>query len=367
MVGDGHHDGGADGSIAHDAAIDAGATSDAGADAGMPDAGPPDAGSPSCACPPYPDVCTDPLVSTPTFTPDADALVGQLFDVIACAGTTLHIAMYEAQWTCIGDALRTALERNPALTIQIVTDDDNCPAGMCIFDALTDTGRVEVVRDTRSAYMHAKWVIADGARVWLGSANFSERSVCVDHNNAIVVDQPEIVARYEAVFSGFFGGAFGPMAQPVVTAGAYSVYFSPESPTSMPPNWQDDMVAAIDAATTRIDVMMNAWTQLDMATSLIAAHDRGVVVRVLVSNVYANDPPAQAILAAGIEIRRDNIHDKVLVVDDRVFTGSANWSANARENNEDVLSIQDATVAAAYRAEIDRVFASARAVDPVAP
>ncbi len=370
MVGGGGHDGGADaGPVTYDAGTDGGqVVVDAGSDAGaLPDSGPPDGGPPPCACPTFPDACTVPAANEPTFTPDADAMLGQLFDVIACADTTLHIAMYEALWPCIGDALRTALDRNAELTIQIVVDDDNCAAGACFFDDLP-TDRVTVVRDARSAYMHGKWVIADGTRVWLGSANFSERSMCVDHNNAIVVEQPEagtaggIVTRYEEVFAALFGGAFGPSAQPVVTSGEYSVYFSPESPTTQPPQWQDDIIAAMDAATTRIDVMMNAWTQTAFSDALIAAHERGVTVRVLVSSLYASDAPAQAALAAGIEVRRANIHDKLVVIDDSVFTGSANWSENARSNNEDVLRVDGAAVAALYAAEMDRIFASATPV-----
>ncbi len=356
------HDAGVDAQVAHDAGVDAQAAPDAGTDAATPDAGPPDAGPPPCACPAFPDSCSAPAVNEPAFTPNADALVGQLFDVIACATDTLHIAMYEASWPCLADGLRTALERNPSLTVQVVADDDNCAVGTCFFDDLMDTGRVEITRDSRSAYMHEKWVIADGARIWVGSANFAERSMCVDHNNSLVVEEPDIVARYEEVFGNHFGGGFGPTDQAPVSAGAYTVYFSPQSPTSGSAHWQDDILAAIGAATTRIDVMMSAWTLTEMADALIAAQGRGVAVRILVSSIYASGAPAQAALAGGIDVRQGNVHDKLIVVDDSVFTGSANWSVHARSNDEDVLRIDDAAVATAYGAEMDRVYADATAV-----
>ena len=65
----------------------------------------------------------------------------------------------------------------------------------------------------------------------------------------------------------------------------------------------------------------------------------------LVSHLYADDAPAQAVLADGIPIRRDNIHDKVIIIDGvSVATGSANYSMAADRNNENSIWIDDATV-----------------------
>jgi len=336
-------------------------------DAGLvaDDAGSPDAGPPPCACPVMPTTCVAPAADTPTFTPGG-GMLEQLFDVIACADTTLEIAIYEAEWTCLSSAIEAQLARDPDLTVRVVVDDDHCPPGDCIMDGITPSDRVTVVRDDRSSLMHHKWVIADGARLWVGSANWSERSFCVDHNDALVVEQPEIVARYREIFERMAtDGTFGPVApEPPTTAGAYTVYFSPESPTTMPAAWLTAMVAAIDASTTSVDVLTNAWTRTEISDALIRAHMRGVAVRAVVSHLYADDPPAQALLAAGIDVRRDNVHDKAMVIDAAtVVTGSANWSQNAWSNNENSLWIADPAVAATFTTEIDRVFAEARPVE----
>lgn len=355
---------------------DAGAGATDGGDRGGPpdagdrpaDAGGLDSGAADCACPALPASCDAPATGTPVFTPPAEAMLEQIFHVIACAESSLQIAMYEAEWPCIGEAIAAALARNPGLTVEVVADDERCAPGSCIFDDLP-AGRATIVRDARSAYMHHKFVIADGERVWVGSANFSERSFCIDHNNSLILDHAEIVDAYEALFAELAGGGFEPMSRTPRVSEPYALYVSPDSPTTAPADWQTDILAAIDAAGSgsRIGVMMNAWTITEFATALVAARDEGASVRVLVSHTYANDPPAQTLLEAGVEIRRDSIHDKVIVIDDVVFTGSANWSANARSNNENVLRIEDAALAAAYHAEVDRVFASARTIDRVAP
>src|SRR5690606_16393549 len=160
-----------------------------------------------------------------------------------------------------------------------------------------------------------------------------------------------------ALFTEMLGGAFAPVPREPLVAGSYTVYFSPDSPTTEPADWQDGIIAAIDAAETGIDVFINAWTVDTYAASLVAAHGRGVAVRLLVSQLHAAGGPAKTALENGTGVRRGNVHDKTIVIDDAVFTGSANWSVNARTNNENVLAIRDAAVAGAYRARFDAIFA----------
>jgi len=354
------------------AARDAGAGSDSGAsdagggaaDAGSSDAGP----SGGCACPSLPPSCAPPAAGVPAFTPGSEDVAGQLLDVIACADSTLEIAMYEAEWDCIQAALQAALDRDPDLTLDVVVDDRECPTGSCFFDELTPSERVTIVRDDRSGLMHHKFVIADGGRLWVGSGNFTSRSFCGDFNNSIVIEEPDIVARFGAVHARMFTEAtFGPVAPEGPTAaGPYTVYFSPESPTAMAPGWLNAMIAAVDAATSSVDVMIFAWTRTEISDALIAAHGRGVTVRAVVAGSYADDPPAQALVAEGIDVRVASVHSKVMIVDaTTVITGSANWSANAWSNNENSVWIADADVAAAYQAELGAAFEGGAPVEPV--
>lgn len=339
---------------------------DAAADADLPDTDVPDADAapPPCDCPPFPTVCAAPDVTVPAFTPDAAAMAAQLFDVIACAETSLELAIYEAQWECLGAGLDAALAATPDLTLTLVVDDDECPLGDCFADTLVPADRVTVVRDERSALMHHKFVIADGARLWVSSANLTRRSFCTDHNNALVVEEADIVTRYGEVFTRMVDGIFGPVTpESPVTAGEYQAYFSPESPASEAAPWLTAMVAAIDASNTSIDVMISAFTRTEVSDALIAADTRGVVVRVVVSHLFANDAPAQALFAAGIDVRRDNVHDKVMVIDGAtVITGSANWSMNAWSNNENQLWVTNSAIATAFTAEVDTLLLTAEAV-----
>jgi phosphatidylserine/phosphatidylglycerophosphate/cardiolipin synthase-like enzyme len=58
--------------------------------------------------------------------------------------------------------------------------------------------------------------------------------------------------------------------------------------------------------------------------------------------------------------RHDFMHDKVLVIDDTVITGSYNFSRSAQFNAENILFIDSAPLAERYSRYIDHVIAKYR-------
>jgi phosphatidylserine/phosphatidylglycerophosphate/cardiolipin synthase-like enzyme len=59
--------------------------------------------------------------------------------------------------------------------------------------------------------------------------------------------------------------------------------------------------------------------------------------------------------------RHDFMHNKVLVIDDTVITGSYNFSRSAQFNAENILFIESAPLAEAYSVYIDHLKAKYRA------
>jgi phosphatidylserine/phosphatidylglycerophosphate/cardiolipin synthase-like enzyme len=134
-----------------------------------------------------------------------------------------------------------------------------------------------------------------------------------------------------------------------------AVYFSPRGGTGAA------IAAQLDGATTSIDVAAYILSYKPLAERIIAAHHRGVKVRVIVDRVQEVEPAPipQLVKAAGIETRTDRgeklFHSKYAVVDSRVVaTGSYNWSNNAElENAENLLILHDPDVAARFAADFN--------------
>lgn len=330
------------------------------ADGGRADV-PRDAG-PRCVCPPLPASCGAVTVDLPTFSPEP-ALLEQLLALIACADQSLHIALYETLWDCVPNAIRARLDADPDLVVRIVVDDDDCPAGdggaLCPIRALEGHPRVTLVEDRRAALMHHKFMVVDGQRVWVSSANSSRQSFCVDANDAMVLTRPGMVAAYEAEFQRMFRDrAFGPTAPTApVTDGPYTVHFSPRTPSTSAAPWFTDMISAVTTSRTSVEFMISSWTRTELSDAMLAARARGVTVRGVVAPEYINDAPAMALRAAGVSVRVGDVHSKLLIVDGEVVvTGSANWSASAWSNNENSLWIRDANAASAYATFFTREF-----------
>jgi phosphatidylserine/phosphatidylglycerophosphate/cardiolipin synthase-like enzyme len=317
-----------------------------------------------------PDLCSAPEANVPTFSPannDA-AFSQQLVNVLSCAETKIQAALYQTTSQCFVDLLNGALSANPSVSLELVIDDDQCPlvSGVrdCPLSQLEGNPRVQIIDDSRSALMHHKYIIADGRRVWISSANMTEDSFCSQFNNSMVIDDPTIVGAYLTEHQRMAEmRSFGPTEDLGPTeSGNYSVYFSPRSPASQPSRWFIDLLAAIETSTSSIDFMIFALTRQEVGDALVRAQERGVRVRGVVAHRFSTEPAISAMLDAGIDLRFDDVHSKVMVIDTTVVTGSANWSRSAWSNNENSLWIRDVSLADTYRAEVESIYENA---DPV--
>jgi phosphatidylserine/phosphatidylglycerophosphate/cardiolipin synthase-like enzyme len=125
-----------------------------------------------------------------------------------------------------------------------------------------------------------------------------------------------------------------------------------------------DLLAALQAATTRIDVVQytlyDSGAVTELVDAVIAAHERGVVVRVLADEeASGTQDTLDRLTAAGVDAQLDSAdqttHNKLVLVDDTAFVGSHNWSTYAMSSNhEGSVRIDDPQVTAFY----DTVFES---------
>ncbi len=153
---------------------------------------------------------------------------------------------------------------------------------------------------------------------------------------------------------------------PVATASAGSsdsiqVYFT--TPTNSNRGGIDErLAAAIDAARLTVDVAiydLNLWSIRD---ALLAAHRRGVQVRVVAESDNLERAEFQELIQAGIPVlgdRREGLmHHKFVVIDGyEVWTGSMNFTiGSAYRGNNNLLQIQSTRLAENYTHEFEEMF-----------
>lgn len=143
---------------------------------------------------------------------------------------------------------------------------------------------------------------------------------------------------------------------PMRAAGTVQVAFPPWD------NAEKMLVAAIDAARSQVLVQAYSFTSRPIARALIAAHRRGVDVRVTADReqTFSGDNSripelAEAGIRVMLEVRYQSAHNKVMVIDaagalPAVVTGSYNWTFAAQNRNAENLMIirSHPELAAAY-------------------
>ncbi len=309
---------------------------------------------------------------------DPDNLSGsipeRLIELIESAQSTIHIAAFEFDLTPVAEALVAAHRRG--VEVRWVTDDESGieadeEDGHGQFAMLEKAG-IEVIDDGRGALMHNKFWIFDGRTVWTGSTNITVNGNFRNNNNVIVLESPALAAIFEREFAEMWAGEFGPTStstldQQSLTVGGspVQVLFAAEDDVA------DHLVPLIEEARESLRIMAFSFTHDEMGLAVLARARAGVEVRAIFetrgSETEYSEMPR--LYCAGVPVRQDGnpgtFHHKVLVIDGRtVVTGSFNFTQNADESNdENVVIVTNAQIAAEYLREFERRWAEGSVPD----
>lgn len=226
--------------------------------------------------------------------------------------------------------------------------------------------------------MHDKFLVRDGQAVWTGSANFTQGGLELQDNNCLIIESAELAATYTRTFEELQarGARRGLALAGAVSVGGAScrAYFTPKEGEGI-----EQLIAEMLRGAHRVRVLAFLISDPGILAALAAVRDapggdiRGVYDPHGMQDVlrythvdqsafwFMHDPrfvaaPTHA-YSPGHE--QDFMHDKVLIIDDRlVITGSYNFSENAEANDENVLAIDSPAVAAAYTAYFDTLYAA---------
>ncbi len=284
---------------------------------------------------------------------------------IDSARLSVDVAAYELELWSLRDALLRAHRRGVAVRLVLEADTAGNPEV-----AVLEEAGIPIQSDRPDGLMHDKFVVIDGLRVWTGSANFTLNGAYRNDNNLLSLESEALARLYTAEFEEMFVerlfGAYSPSSGPEkVSVGGVpvEVIFSPDGGAA------GRVVARIEAAREQVLFMAFSFTSDEIGAALRARAAAGVEVRgVFDESQFRSNRGGEyePLLASGLDVRLDGsrhkLHHKVIIIDGHtVITGSYNFSASAEErNDENLLIIEDRTLAARFLEEFWRVYGLAK-------
>ena len=168
-----------------------------------------------------------------------------------------------------------------------------------------------------------------------------------------------------------------PPAVEPVTGAWYQLYFStphyPDERGSRVDTIQKGLIEAVNSAQKSLDIAIYEFDLKESGDAILAAHDRGVQVRIVTdSDTLEEDESLIRLKKAGLPIVPDErgaiMHDKFVVVDGQaVWTGSWNFTSNDTfRNNNNAIYIRSAQLARNYSTEFLEMYAQ-HAFGPTSP
>lgn len=271
-------------------------------------------------------------------------LVGRL---IGTAEHRVLVEMYELGRPDVVRKLGQAVARG--VDVQVITDPTvkQSRRSAAALDQLGVPERVYPIDDARHQIDHVKLLVADGEAV-IGGMNWGKSS---DRNHDYVLETRIAVEvdRAVRIFDQDWALAAGdPEPLPAVSGDVAQTTPGDEIRTMLE--------GALSRADRRALVEIYTLTDADVVADLIAAHQRGAVVRVIVDPNQAYNLHAYAVLrAAGVEARRYPVpkgallHAKIGLFDGKLVLGSANWTLSGLGVNHELdMETEDPQAVAAY-------------------
>jgi phosphatidylserine/phosphatidylglycerophosphate/cardiolipin synthase-like enzyme len=250
------------------------------------------------------------------------------------------------------------------------------------------------------ALMHNKYIILDGAspqaQVWTGSLNFTDDSWQLQENNVIIFHSQELAKYYVQDFNELWvdgnieSSGIMDSGEATLQYGGKPAYvlvnFSPgegdwidESIANLVDRTQHNAsIAAVVLTSTRIIRALQGLMQRGVPLDGIYDWSQMEGVKYQWQIVPANNwkiPAFAEIVDYGKltgkqstpytpSSKHDYMHNKVMVLDDAVLTGSYNFSRHAQKNAENALVIQSAALAQTYRDYIHKIIAKYASASP---
>ena len=193
--------------------------------------------------------------------------------------------------------------------------------------------------------MHLKLLVIDGNQSWLGSANMTKDALKTHANLMTNISDPrfaQILLQKAAQLSEHHYEEPMAISRFTFENQLVELRFLPDDQSAV-----SKLQELIRSAKKIVQVAMYTFTRQDLANALARASHRGVQVKVIIDEGSGQGASAKIVdylQKEGVEVHltKDHglMHNKFMIVDDQILVhGSANWTKAAFKQNDDFIMI----------------------------
>ncbi len=288
------------------------------------------------------------------------AYEGRVLALIEGANETLRVVHFscndDSTVDKVVDAMKDAAARG--VDVQMLMEGDLEDNHVRV-EEMTAAG-IKAKVDTDGRYTHAKLFVADRSRALFGSTNLSYKSIRYNNETNLYIDDPGAANFYHEYADSLWSDSEKtPALQPVTNPDIGLVR------TLKSGDYVGAATPLLEGAKERIDLLVYGYnlnpkypdSDVHKLTALIvAAHKRGVKVRILLEESDYNDTlnelnqkVADHYGEACVPVRFDPIdiitHAKLLLVDGTAIVGSNNWGYGGFFLYQEVGAVTDSPAA----------------------
>jgi phosphatidylserine/phosphatidylglycerophosphate/cardiolipin synthase-like enzyme len=299
-------------------------------------------------------IAEDTSGSPPALGSDGTALMlmpesgpGPIVALMNGAKTSIDLELYQLQSPASVAALIAAQQRGVTVRVMLepktVGNKNYDQVKAVLHDAGVAVQPTPPKFDTGYLVDHAKFMVIDGKELVYGSGNLvrsglgGNRALEFDNRDFWVRDaRTASVAEAKKLFAADWGHT------DTSSATFHALVVTPDNANGQ----LDDL---IDSAKTRLYIYNQMLSDKTMVAKIIAAHTRGVDVRVLLADLpalgsspAANQDALDQISGAGAAadyFSTHYLHGKVIVADDTAFVGSQNFTGGGLLHNRELGEI----------------------------
>lgn len=276
--------------------------------------------------------------------------------------STLDIVAFEWNNPALTEAVLAAAQRG--VQVRMVADNEHTIDDLDSTIEQLERAGIPIVYDQRSGLMHNKFMILDGAAVWMGSMNYTQNDIYRNNNHIMLLRSRPAVDAFQAEFNEMYVQREFGSSRSIDDGVSYTqngtpvqVFFSPDG-EAVPA-----ILAQIEGAQRSVRFMAFSFTLDEIGAALIEKSRDGVRVEGIFELIGSNTESSEQnrLRCAGLDVRIDGnpyrLHHKVFIIDEEtVIFGSFNFSASAVSNNdENMVIITDRDLAALFTQEYQRL------------